>query len=129
MKTYTYPRTGSRPLQFEGSILTGIDTRGDDDHRWFSAELAQTKSGVYVVAVSYHTRWEKEHDLDFAHHGSADEVAAWLESFDFTQGVLGIPTGVQNWADKQKRLEKTMRLHWAQVVSALLSQLGPEIIA
>ena len=128
MKTYTYRRTGSRPLQFEGEHLADISTADHNENRWFEAKLAITKGGSYVVAVTYFSRWEKENDLYFAHHGTAEEVSAWLEGFDFMQGVLGIPTGVQNWAEKQARLEKNMRSHWGQVVSALCTELGPEII-
>lgn len=129
MKTHTFPRSGARALQFEGEILTEVDTSSYESNRWFEARLAVTKGGAYVASVTYRSRWEKEHDIDFAFHGTADDVAEWLKSFDPMQGVLGIPTGVQNWREKQNRLEYEMTRHWSRAVSALTAELGPEIIA
>jgi arylamine N-acetyltransferase len=129
MQTYTISRTGDVPLKFEGERLAGVSTQqisGKDRNRWYEVDLYRTRVGKYVLKVHYMTLWQGE---QFSTHvilcNTTADVRKSLLDFDPMQDVSGYPPG-EAYAEKQARLERTLKLDWAAGVRELFEGIETE---
>lgn len=131
METITLPRTGDRPLQFEGDEIASADSRmisGQQANRWHELALYSTESGKYVISVGYRTQWQGE-----LNHDSAiicvdpEAVTEELKRVNPLAHFVGFPSGGQ-YAEKQARLERDITARFGAAVSELLSDMTPERI-
>jgi hypothetical protein len=126
MTEMTLKRTGLRPLYFEGELLSEADSQqsqGPCESRWWSLRL-YAAGERYVLAVSYRTRWQGEHDRDrVTVSNSPDEIEKWLLDYPYMEGVSGYPPGHE---DRQAYLEKSLKQCWEAAVTELLAALEPE---
>jgi hypothetical protein len=132
MQTLTLPRTGDVPLQFEGEHLAGVSTQtgpgGQDRNRWFEIDLYRTEAGTYVLAISYMTLWQGEHITSRTILcESTEEVRNELRLYNPLQDVNGYPPG-DAYQQKQERLERMLRLDWANAIKELFAETGDEFV-
>jgi hypothetical protein len=122
-------RTGDVPLKFEGDCIAEVSTRlarGQERNRWFEVALYRTRGAKYVLAIGYRTQWQGEHDVDSVIPCvNPEEVRQELQLFDPLRDVTGYPLG-EAYAEKQARLERTLRLDWANAIRELFQDLGPD---
>lgn len=131
MQTFRLRRDGDTPLVFRGEAIAESDTRehqGDGQNRWHQVTIYRTAGGRYVVAVEYHTQWQGESDrYDAVALGvGTPDVAELLRMYD---GV--IPPGIgyppsPNFADRQARMEASLRSRWERMIGVLLDRIGAE---
>lgn len=90
--TYTVPRTGRRPLRFQGERIASADNSGPDDFNWTEAAVYhrpmypdhawtdKSETRGYVLAISHMTCVDNESDQ---HHAftcdTLGELAANIE--------------------------------------------------
>lgn len=126
MTSYTLARTGDAPLTFEGEHLAGISIErisGRNRNRWHEIDLYRTRAGRYVLTIAYRTLWQGEHDTRRAIPcDTPGGVREELRAFDPLADVGGYPPG-DAYRDKQERLERTIRLDWAEGVRELFAAL------
>lgn len=131
VETITLPRTGDRPLQFEGEEIASADSRmisGKQANRWHELALYSTESGKYVISVGYRTQWQGELGNDTAIIcASPEAVTEELRGVDPLAHVVGFPPGAQ-YAEKRTRLERDITARFEAAVSELLSDMMPERI-
>lgn len=142
----TLPRTGDRPLQFEGepiAIASSEHLRGDGDAtRWHELALYLLKGSgpknskgrapqQYILAIGYRTRWQGELDHDQAEaFDSLEDVVTFLKNHDPTGGVLRVRgQGAAYEGLRRKEIRRLAELseRWDAAVSLLLAEL-PEVI-
>jgi hypothetical protein len=130
MTTFTIPRTGQAPLRFTGELIAETSTRliaGRERNRWFVLKLYRTGGGKFPLSVAFRTRWEGEHDTDrVVLCGSTADVRIDLSLFQpLGMSIIGYPAG-EHYAERQARLEQTLRLDWETAVRDLLGQVSEE---
>jgi hypothetical protein len=128
MQEYRLRRDGDAPLVFRGEQIATADTRevqGDGQNRWHEVEIYRTAGGRHVVAIEYHTQWQGERDTREAHALGPDlaEVAECLRT------TIPIPVGIgyppmPQYADRQARMEASLRTRWEALVGELLEEIG-----
>lgn len=129
----TIRRTGLAPLRLENYGLVahaGTSTQqGPRSTRWWEIELwacderPASHEQTHCIVVRYRTTWQDEQGHDAAEVLPRREVAAWLSAHDPMQHVLAYPPGEQ-FAARQERLLRELRLGWHTAVSELLEQAG-----
>ncbi|MHC1697765.1 MAG: hypothetical protein AB9919_06855 [Geobacteraceae bacterium] len=131
MPIITLPRTGDRPLQFQGQEIASSDTRmisGQQANRWHELSLYQTEVGKYVIAIGYRTQWQGELEHDSAIVcGDQASFAEELKQIDPLAHLVGFPPGPQ-YAEKQARIERDITARFAAAVTEVLMCLDPEQI-
>lgn len=121
---HTLRRSGQAPLRFSGELIAEESSHqstggGALQYRWHEAAIYQA-GRKYVLAISYRTVWQSEHDRDDAFvFDSPQEVGDALRDHDPLCAVNGFPPG-EAYAEKQKRLESAIRDGYAAMVSRLL---------
>lgn len=127
MPTHTIPRTGQRPLVFDGDRLATTDSRateGPAHARWWNLALYRHPDGRHLATASYRTQWEAEYDHDSAHVApDLDQAFAWLEAIDPLAHVRGYPDA-PHYQAKNAQLQATIRAHYARAITALADELG-----
>lgn len=130
METHTITRSGRAPLQFEGEILSSATSKthsGPCETRHWDLILYRTAAGSYVLAVSYHTRWDGEHDRYHAWAcATLDEVREALLAYQMTADLVGFPPGRQ-FDEKRAYTEKQLRQCWEIAVAELLAEFPEQI--
>lgn len=119
----TVPRTGDSPLAFQGEVIREVDGRnnaGQEQNRWHDLAVYRTRSGKYVLAISYFSRWQGESD----HHeaivcDTAEAVRSELKAYSPCQHVIGYPAG-EAYTEKQSRLLTDITRRYGALVSELL---------
>ena len=123
-------RTGDRPLEFEGELISRADTRivaGKEHNRWHELAIYRIDSGQLVAFVGYRTKWKGEVDRDDIHICKGPAEA--LEFFRFADtliGFLGYPPGEQ-FKEKQARTERELTQRYDAAVSIVMAQFPEEI--
>jgi hypothetical protein len=121
-------RDGDAPLAFRGERIATADTRetqGDGQNRWNEVAIYRTAGGRYVVAIEYHTQWQGEAGTREAHALGPDlaDVAECLRTTIPVPEGIGYPPGDQ-YADRQARMEASLRRRWEAMVGRILSEIG-----
>ncbi len=121
-------RTGQRPLEFEGDKLAEATTKnhaGKERNRWHEITIWKTKSGKYVAAIAYKTRWEGEADYDDAVvFDSTDQVSTLLEEYIFPNvGTIGFPAS-PTYTERQGRLMSELEQAFRHAAGQVIGQLG-----
>lgn len=128
---HTLPRTGNRPLEFEGEPLAEASSHSHDgatSARWHELAIYRTGGGKYVVAIGYRTRWQGEHNHDeVLVEDTAEGAAEIIRSTVPTTHLIGYPLGEQ-YAEKQARIERAICAAYEAAASEVLAALGPERI-
>lgn len=124
-------RTGMRPLSFEGEILigrSGHDDNGTCNSRWWEIGVYQTNSGKLVLYLEWNTNWQSEKRYREATvFDTPGELATYLEKFDPICKLVGYPiSNDQKYAERQRRIEQTIRDNWGEMVSGVLQHLEIE---
>lgn len=127
---YRLTRDGDAPLAFRGEEIATANSRdlqGDGQNRWHEVTVYRTAGGRHVVAIEYHTQWQGERDTHEAHALGTDlaEVAECLRT------TMPIPTGIgyppmPQYADRQARMETSLRGRWEKLVGGLLADIGAD---
>jgi hypothetical protein len=87
MKTYIVKRTGQAPLRVRGEVLASVVSSPDRANIYWSGRVGRytgitiyrTTKGKYVAAISHHTLWQGETDVDDAAvFPSLAEAIEWL---------------------------------------------------
>lgn len=125
-QSFTLTRTGDRPLQFTGEIIAEAGGRlhaGQEQNRWHEIRVYRTVGGKYVLAVEYCTCWQGEdgHHHSSVHDTTAD-VAEEIKYHDPLVHLLGYPPHPQ-FAEKQARLEDSLRQRWGVLLSDILGKI------
>ena len=129
MSTFTLPRTGDRPLQFDGELIAETDSRqqqGPCQNRWYELALYRTDGGKHVVAIGYRTQWQGELHRDEAH--VEDALAGAVEVLRSTIPELplhGFPPG-EHYDAKRAHVEGAVRACYEHAISELLESVEPE---
>jgi len=127
----TIPRTGDRPLQFDGDLIAEATSRqqqGPCQSRWYELALYRTASGKYVVAIGYRTQWQGELPRDEAHVEST--LAGAVEALKSTIPELPLhafPAGGQFDA-KRAHVEAAVRACYEHAITEILGHVEPEAI-
>lgn len=122
------PRTGDRPLAFDGDRLAEASSRQTDATRWHELELHRTAGGYYVVGIFYRTQWQGETEYNQALMcETPDAVLQAIRSVDPIAHLIGFPPGAQ-FESRQKRLERELVQGYRAASSKILKALGPEEI-
>jgi hypothetical protein len=128
MQTYTLSRTGDVPLKFEGDELAFITTRPDDPGRfarWYEAAIYRTRGGTFVLFIAYRTNRGEPSVERAILCDSPEAVRAELTRYDPLEHLAGFPPG-EAYAEKQARLERTLRLDWQTAVRDLFEGIEEE---
>lgn len=92
-------RTGKRPLEFEGELLTEVATSPDrasvrwsgTTGRWWKVQAYRTVGGKYILAIHHYTQWQGEKDAHEAHaFNTLEEAIAYLEEHGPSQAAQEI---------------------------------------
>jgi len=91
----TFPRTGDRPLIFEGERVATASSehlRSDGAAtRWHELALYAVNPTKFVLAIGYRTRWQGELENDQAHvFESIEAVRDFLRNHDPCEGVTRV---------------------------------------
>jgi hypothetical protein len=129
-RQFVLERTGEAPFRFTGRELAGGTTQapGEKLDRAYSIAIYCDVVRKRVVAqVRYHTKWNTESEAATVYDcNGLDELAHQLLAHDPMQYVIGYPLGKQ-FADKQERLERVLRLHYQSLVSRLLVEIDDKL--
>lgn len=131
MTTFTLPRTGDRPLQFDGERIASTDSRqpqGPCNNRWYELGLYRTASNKYVVAIGYRTQWQGELPRDEVH--IENTLAGAVEVLRSTIPELplyGFPPG-QQYDERRAHVEGAVRKCYEHAITELLENVEPEKI-
>lgn len=130
MPIYTIPRTGARPLQFEGDIIAqshGRQSHNAEHNRWHDITIYRTAHESYIVHLHYDTTWRGETGHDEYHIvATLEEVAFELENYDPTLHVEGF----KRFGDKEPYIQRQavllddIKRRYLAQVSELCNQLG-----
>ncbi len=125
---HTIRRDGDAPLAFRGERISTTNTRehqGDGQNRWHEVTICRTAGGRYVVAIEYHTQWQGEADRYEAHAVGTDlaDVAECLRTTIPVPEGIGYPPS-PNFADRQARMEASLRRRWEAMVGQILEEIG-----
>ena len=129
MTTFTLPRTGDRPLQFDGDQLAATDSRqsqGPCQTRWYELSLYRTDGGKYAVAIGYRTQWQGELPRDEVH--VEDTLPGAVEVLRTTVPELPLhafPAG-EHFDAKRAHVAGAVRACYETAISELLENVEPE---
>ncbi len=126
MKQYTLTRTGDRPLTFTGEVVASAGGKmhgGQNQNRYHEITVYRTTGGKYVLEVEYCTCWSGEDGRHYAEVcNSPDAIVDALRFCDPLEHLQGFPAHPA-YADKQARLEESLRQRWGVLVSEVLGEL------
>lgn len=131
MSIFTLPRTGDRPLQFDGDLVGKTDSRqtqGPCQTRWYELALYRTAGGKYAVAIGYRTQWQGELPRDEVH--IEDTLPGAVEVLRSTIPELPLhafPAG-EHFDAKRAHVEAAVRACYEHAISELLEHVEPEQI-
>lgn len=131
MTTFTLPRTGDRPLQFDGEQIAETDSRqtqGPCQTRWYELALYRTDGGKYVIAIGYRTQWQGELPRDETH--LEDTVSGAVEVLRSTIPELpmyAFPPG-DRFEEKRSHAAGAIRQCYENAITELLEHVEPEKI-
>lgn len=124
MQSYEVPRTGRRPLRFDGVQLASASS--DDPvrtpPRYHEVAVYRTAADRYVVAISLRTRFQGEDDLFRAEH--SDDPAAIervLREYDPYPPGIGYP---ERFGDKREQDRLRLSRRYEALVTDVFAQLG-----
>jgi hypothetical protein len=122
-------QTGDAPFRFEGRLITkvgGQHYRGKDVNRFFVIELYQSKTGDYILSISYQTVWDGEANRhDVLVYSTPEDVCDALVQFEAVPEGIGFPPG-PSYQEKQERLLASLYSQYDDLVSELLTNAGSE---
>ncbi len=124
--TIIFLRSGNIPLEFIGEIIFDQTTSNGKKNctRYHKLQLARTSDPKkYVAAIAFRTLRDGDYDYNWAKVGSAEEIAAWVSSFDPNGVLLGFPVG-EKFDEKQRRLKLDIALRFREKASLMLAELG-----
>jgi hypothetical protein len=127
MTAYKLTRTGQASLAFEGeelAVLNGHWANGQEQNRWHDLAVYRTSGGNYVLRITYCTQWqgEQSHDEVVVLGQDARGLADALCEYDPIARLQGYPPGTQ-YAEKQARLQESLRQRYAKQSSDLLDKI------
>ncbi len=129
MTTFTLPRTGDRPLQFDGEQIAEADSRqpqGPCNNRWYELALYRTDGGKYVIAIGYRTQWQGELPRDEVHiEATAAGAVEVLRSTIPELPMHSMPLG-DRYDEKRAHIEANVRACYEHAISELLESVEPE---
>lgn len=123
IQEYTLTRTGERPLKFKGEVIAEAGGRwhtGQEQNRWHDIRIYRTAGGKHVLEVEYCTCWQGENNYHSAIvYDTVEAAVNALEIFNPLEHLLGFPPHPQ-FAEKQARLEDSLRQRWEILLSDVL---------
>jgi len=126
MKEYTLTRTGDRPLSFTGELLAVADGRihsGQEQNRWHEIRVYKTAGGKYVLEIEYCTCWQGENSHHRGSvHSNTDALLANLRDYNPIGRLIGFPPH-PTYAEKQARLEESLRQRWETLVTEIFDEI------
>ena len=127
--TFKIPRTGNKMLKFDGALIAEASSRrvhGQERNRWFEIGVYQAKD-QWIVWVAYRTHWQGEHDHDWAEIYATPEflIDALRKDYDPLSYLGGFPPH-ESFADKQARLEETIRRDYQSLITQIAEKISAE---
>lgn len=118
-------RTGQVPVTFTGELIqegSSWQSRGDGQNRWHGVAIYRTeKSQRYVLAITFHSRWQGEselHDVLILDTDQKSTITA-LQEYDPIPGNIGYPNSAQ-YHERQERMEKDLRQRFRVLIAEIL---------
>ena len=130
MAPRTVPRTGEKPLAFDGEILATAHSRrmgkNAPSKNWYEAAVYKTRGGSFVAAAAYKTNWAHEREFRWAAvHEAAEAAIEWLRTLQVTKPVVGYPNqSSDEYRRKQEQLLAGLQAQWDWLVGELLTKCG-----
>lgn len=126
MEKYKLARSGNAPLVFEGEKIASEDGRiyaGQEQNRYYNLTLYRTSKGQSVLRIEYCSQWQRESNIDQVEiFPAVRDVVLFLQKFDPLGNLQGFPPG-QQFSERQKRLEQSLRVRFHQQVRDLLMEV------
>lgn len=122
----TLQRTGNRPLSFLGELVAETTTQtssGPGESRWWEIALYHADNKKLILSIGYRTRWQSERARDdVIVVESAEEMTDMVRAHDWATGIYGY----DRHPEKQERLMRTLGACWAEGMTEVLREIGPE---
>ena len=126
IQEYTLTRTGERPLKFKGEVIAEAGGHwhvGQEQNRWHEIRIYKTAGGKHVLEVEYCTCWQGEDSNHRAIvYDTLEEAVDALEFIEPLEHLIGFPPHPQ-FAEKQARLEDSLRQRWGTLLSDVLGEI------
>lgn len=129
METIRIDRTGRRPIEFDGELVTSSEGKAFDKDalRWHDLRIYRTNGGSCVLEIAYCTKWRGETGHTWAGQvGSLSEAAGVLAQTDPTEHVQGFPP-MPEYEDRQRNLTEHIRRRFKTQVSHILGDIVNDV--
>ncbi len=131
MEKIVLKRTGLRPVEFQGELISEATTKEDEGsqkNRWHEIKLFKHEDGRFILHVAWRTQWQGEPEFEEIFDcKTGEEVQATLSQIDPVAHLVGFPPG-KKFEEKQIRLIQIVKTTFKIATSEVLEGIGAEKI-